>query len=159
MSASNKAWLIIDGYSLLHRDPQLKALAGSKLELARDLLVRTVEQLANQLAQRTTIVFDGRGGGISRAISTTSLEILFTPTRYTADTVIERLVSSHKTPAEILVVTSDRAERDTVSAAGADSLSSGDFLSLCRTRQAAISQRSRARKARNPTIGEFFPPQ
>ena len=149
-------WLIIDGYSLLHRDPELKPLLRGRLESARQLLVRKVERCLDGLAERATIVFDGKGGRAEQALATLpQIEILFAPGHLTADTVIERLVTAASEPERIRVVTSDRAERQTVSAAGADSMSCGDFLDYFQ--RCTQAPRARNRGGAKSTLGDFFP--
>lgn len=159
MSHEGVHWLIIDGYSLLHRDPQLKPLLRQRLELARQRLIRKIEPVMGDWADRITIVFDGRGDRGEADPLDTAIEVFFAPARYTADTVIERLVYAAPDPATVLVVTSDRAERETVSAAGADTLSCGDFLDRLAREEAR--GRSRAATPRHNSaggsLGDHFP--
>lgn len=160
MSPGAVQWLIIDGYSLLHRDPDLKPLLRQRLELARQRLIRKVEPVMGDWADRITIVFDGRGdrGGTDSLDS--AIEVFFAPARYTADTVIERLVHAASDPAAVLVVTSDRAERETVSAAGADTLSCGDFLERLARDEARGRSRSsgpRTHGGVSGSLGDHFP--
>lgn len=155
MKAGALDWLLIDGYSLLHRDPVSKPLLGRDLGLARQLLVRRVEGIAAHWAPRVTLVFDGRGrgGAGDHEPLQTTLELYFAPTQLTADSVIERWVYSHPAPERILVVTSDRAEIQTVTAAGAQYLGCDDFL-------ARAPQAPRARPAKQMSgsrLGDFFP--
>ena len=124
-------WLIIDGYNLLHQEGELAALLRTDCHLARNRLVRMAEATAQKMAAQTTIVFDGREAGADAALTGKYLEIYFSPANLSADTVIERLVCKHASPGKILVVTSDRAECDTVSSAGAHTMSSHEFLARC----------------------------
>jgi predicted RNA-binding protein with PIN domain len=61
--------------------------------------------------------------------------------------------------AEILVVTSDRMERETTAAAGADTMSCGDFLDLCERTRSELSRQAGARhgKSSGSKLGDFFP--
>ena len=57
-------WLIVDGFSLLYRDEKLAAvLRAGRLFEARRLLVQRLDRIAGALAERTTVVFDGRREG------------------------------------------------------------------------------------------------
>ena len=123
--------IIIDGYSLLHRDERLKKSLRDGLAVARQQLVRLVERSAGHLANRVTIVFDGQSAGSDDALAFAGFEVVFSPAGASADSVIERMVHEAPEPARVLVVTSDLQERRTVAAAGADSLSCGDFLARC----------------------------
>ena len=124
-------WLIIDGYNLLHKVPELARMLGTDIQGARHRLVRMVEGAALSMAQQTTIVFDGREAGSDPALTSKHLEVYFSPGNLSADSIIERLVCKFESPEKILVVTSDHAECDTVSSAGAHTMSSEEFLQRC----------------------------
>jgi len=148
--------LIVDGYSLLHRDSELAPLLDANLPLARQRLLRKIEPAASALAENALVVFDGRQGGPDEGYSSPTLEVLFAPAGKTADDVIEQRVLRDSHPGEIVVVTSDRSEQETVTAAGAHAMSCAAFLDLCRgdLRQKARSSR---RPSRGNTLGDFFP--
>ncbi len=152
-------WLIVDGYSLLHRDPELKKILTRDLGTGRQQLVRRLEEVAASLADRITIVFDGQGAGSGSDSASDVVEILFSPSDKTADTVIERLAVESPDPATTLVVSSDRRERETVMAAGCQSMSGGEFLELCASHRRQILQRGKGqnRPAPRNTLGDFFP--
>lgn len=149
------AHMIIDGYSLVYRDEALAGLARRNLALARHRLVRLAEGLVGRVVDRVTIVFDGIERGRGEGYEGSGVEVLFAPAYLTADGLIERMVASSKDPAALLVVTSDRMERETVSAAGAETLSCGDFM-LQYGPDAPRAGRSRAAGGRG-TLGDFFP--
>ena len=153
-------WLIVDGYSLIHRDPELRSLPAVNLMAARERMIRKIESVVGALAEKITVVFDGRDdpGGSEDVIA--GVQVLYSRNGMTADTVIERLVHAHAQPGEILVVTSDRRERETVMASGADTMSCSNFLDLCRqTRSRMLPRTSTSRSAsfKGPTLGDFFP--
>ncbi|MBU0679307.1 MAG: NYN domain-containing protein [Verrucomicrobia bacterium] len=152
-------WLIIDGYSLLHRHPQLAHLLGSNLSLARQRLLREMEELAGTIAERLTLVFDGRqAGGPDNEFGSQLVEVHFSPSNMTADTVIERFVTESDNPDAITVITSDRDERVTVSAAGAHTMSCTDFLEDCAARRkSSAKRRIRQKPPEGPTLADFFP--
>jgi len=81
-------WLIIDGYSLLHRDPELKHLLPGRMAEARSRLIRKLETGAGIQADKVTVVFDGQTGGLSHEPGTTATEVFFSPGNPTPDTVI-----------------------------------------------------------------------
>jgi len=157
MTAQTIEWLIIDGYSLLYRDHQTRATLGRNLQLARHTLIRSIERGAGSIAKKVTVVFDGRGEQISQDDLPCPIEILFAPGHLTADSVIERMVASAPNAASIMVVTSDRHERETVMAAGATSMSCGSFLEMCAREDARLQRPSPGRKKLKPTIGDHFP--
>lgn len=153
-------WLIVDGYSLLHRDDDARACFPHDLFMARHRLITTVAGSPFAAAGRVTIVFDGnREGGISEEGLSVGVEVLFAPGHRSADEIIERLVGQSREPEKILVVTSDRLERDVVSSRGAQTMSCGLFLRQCQSSARARPGRLRSRNRRCPpgSLGEFFP--
>jgi uncharacterized protein len=105
------------------------------------------------------VVFDGTGKGRETEAGRSSVEVVFSPGHHTADTVIERLVHEAPDPGGILVVTSDRAERETVDAAGAHSMGCGDFLVWCDQQRHALASTAGVLRRKTPksTLGDFFP--
>ncbi|OGV42582.1 MAG: hypothetical protein A2X46_04775 [Lentisphaerae bacterium GWF2_57_35] len=148
-------WLIVDGYSLLYRDPsQMK----SDLASSRQHLIRHLEAVSGFFAERVTIVFDGRTPMQEPDFHSRTVEIVFSPGDKTADTIIERLVHESPSPAGILVITSDRMERETVMAAGAETMSCGDFLDQCK-RYEKRRPTPYPKPPSGHTLGDFFPKQ
>lgn len=151
--------LIIDGYSLLHRDARTRALLGRSLALARRSLLEQLERHGAAMADAITVVFDGKGGQTGPAFESRHVGVVFSDSARTADTVIEQFVHSHPQPGSLWVVTSDRLERETVEAAGANSMSCGEFLERLQTCSVATSRRISAPSARlRPTLGDLMPP-
>lgn len=148
--------LIIDGYNLLHQDPKLAALLRSDLMAARQRLVRKVENTAHRMAPKTIIVFDGQEAGIDDSLTVRHIEVCFSPSNCSADTIIERLVCRYAAPEKILVITSDHAEHETVSSAGAQVMSAQEFLAQCE-RDSRRSIPSAMRPGERPTLGDLFP--
>jgi len=151
--------LIIDGYSLLHRDPETKQIAASNLRRARETLIEKISRTATALATHVTVVFDGQERSGSAPGGLQSIEILYSPAHLTADTVIERIVHSAGNPENWLVVTNDRRERETVMATGVHTMSCAVFLEEC-TRLVRHQQQTIKRQAvkqSGPKLGDFFP--
>ncbi len=149
-------WLIIDGYNLLHINSELAALLNSDIHLARQRLVRMVENTAHRMAPQTTIVFDGRESGQDDSLTAKHLEIYFSPANLSADSVIERLVCRYKQPEKILVITSDHAEHETVASAGAQVMSSEEFMSQCQ-RDSGKDIPKQTPPGQEPKLGDLFP--
>jgi predicted RNA-binding protein with PIN domain len=108
--------LLIDGYNLTHKIPQLSA---PTLEASRAALVRFIETHRPQGSARNdvTVVFDG-----SEDVCGSSLHgqtrVLFSKGE-SADDLIKRLVTDAPRPADMVVVTDDRALAQYVGALGA----------------------------------------
>lgn len=149
-------WLIIDGYNLLHKVPELARMLGADIQGARHRLVRMIEGTALGMARQTTVVFDGREAGSDPALTSKHLEVYFSPGNLSADSIIERLVCKFESPEKILVVTSDHAEHDTVSSAGAYTMSSEEFMAKCET-DAKKTVTKRIPLSKQPKLGDLFP--
>jgi predicted RNA-binding protein with PIN domain len=150
-------WLIIDGYNLLHQCEALVEIAKRDLLSARQGLVRLTESAALQMAHQTTIVFDGREKGIDPSLTSKHLEVYFSPGHLSADSIIERLVCKVPNPERLLVVTSDLAERTTVSGAGAHTMSSREFMERCQQAQKKVIPKQTP-PGKEPKLGDLFPP-
>lgn len=92
--------------------------------MARGRLVERLRVLHDFERLRVSIVFDGRGGDIAieRPTRHNTFSVLYTPGGMTADDLIEQLATQARQPASVFVATADRAERDTIEAAGARAL-------------------------------------
>jgi predicted RNA-binding protein with PIN domain len=151
--------LIIDGYSLLHRDPEFATLRDQHLRLARERLIRKIDRLATALAPRVELVFDGRAEGGRSPADTNAIHVLYSPGHKTADTVIEQLVHEDPDPSGVCVVTSDRLERETITAAGAQAMSCTAFLEHLAKENRTVERAARPTPGRaSPfTLGDRFP--
>jgi len=154
-------WIIIDGNNLVHSDRE--GLFGDHVadfDGARFGLARVLDELAGELAGKVTVVFDGTVGGKDEAFQSSELQVVFSPADMTADGVIERMAAQAQDPGSILVVSSDRAERDTVTAAGALTMSCQNFIELIKECRRTLSrQLAKRAKRRTPgqSLGDFFP--
>ena len=122
--------ILIDGYSLLHNWPELAPGAARHSAAAREALVARLTQYRDSTHTPLTIVFDGQGApaGTPKLPSTREVEILFSPAGKTADELIERAAYRLKPYGEVLVVTDDYAERDTVIGFGGLASSCATFI-------------------------------
>ncbi len=121
-----RAWVLVDGYSVLHSWPQLQQMVGRSLERRREALVNVLNQYADHSGRRVTVVFDGYAAKFKPELlaeARQGIEVLFSNQGKTADDVIERLVAESPDSSSILVVTSDNRERQTVETLGAESIS------------------------------------
>ena len=124
--------ILVDGYSLLHQWPELAAGAARHSERARDALVEMMQQYQDACGTPVTVFFDGQGARRRRPEKTSreAVEVLFSGTGQTADDLIERAAFRFRDYGEVLVVTDDFAERDTVSGFGGSVASCANFILL-----------------------------
>lgn len=108
--------ILIDGYSLLHAWTDLAPGSSRFSAAARDALIRKLTVYRDATHTPITIFFDGASAppGTPRPVSSPDLEILYSKAGQTADDMIERTAFRMKPYGEVLVVTDDYAERDTV---------------------------------------------
>lgn len=124
--------ILVDGYSLLHNWPELAEGAPRHSEAARDALVEMLTQYQDANGTPVTVFFDGTGArrGKPKNQSVGAVEILFSRSGQTADDLIERAAHRFQEYGEVLVVTDDFAERDTVSGFGSSVASCSNFICM-----------------------------
>jgi predicted RNA-binding protein with PIN domain len=118
--------ILVDGYSLLHSWPELLRGRAPHTSAAREELVRRLTRYQDASGTPITIFFDGsRPRTGMRDASHETVEVLYSSAGQTADQMIERAAYRFRPYGEILAVTNDNAERETV-------LSLGGFAASCR---------------------------
>ena len=112
--------ILVDGYSLLHNWPELAPGWPRHSAAAREELIRRLTLYQDAIQTPITIFFDGGGApaGTPAASSTPDLEVLYSRSGQTADDLIERAAYRFGPYGEVLAVTDDQAERDTVISLG-----------------------------------------
>lgn len=108
--------ILIDGYSLLHNWPEIAPGRARHSAQARDELIQRLTLYRDAIGTPITIFFDGGGArpGTPAATSTPELEVLYSRSGQTADDMIERAAYRFRDYGEVLAVTDDIAERETV---------------------------------------------
>jgi predicted RNA-binding protein with PIN domain len=122
--------ILIDGYSLLHSWPELAPGKARHSAAARDELIHHLTLYRDAVGTPITIVFDGANADrrLSTIESTSDVEILYSRAGQTADQIIERVTHRLSPYGEVLAVTDDNAERDTVIAMGGMASSCQNFI-------------------------------
>src|SRR5205085_8812925 len=112
--------ILVDGYSLLHNWPELAPGRPRHSAAARDELIQRLTKYQDAIETPITIFFDGGGAptGTPAPSSTPELEVLYSRSGQTADQMIERAAHRFAPYGEVLAVTDDLAERDTVISLG-----------------------------------------
>lgn len=102
--------IIIDGYNVIHADPELRRSLDRDVEAARDALLERLREYVLRRQVRATVVFDGRGGLIDVSAAVPGrLQVVYTPTGQSADDFIVETVLAARASSYI-VVTSDMAD-------------------------------------------------
>ncbi len=118
---------LIDGYNVAK-------LGWPTLELdqQREQLVLAAENLAKRWNMTMTIVFDGATIQGAHTSTRRRLRIVYSPAGVSADDVLRAEVQAADVAVPVVVVTNDRAIIADVAAAGANTVSSDDFLTILR---------------------------
>ncbi|MCG7410654.1 NYN domain-containing protein [Paenibacillus sp. ACRRX] len=113
--------LLVDGYNMIGAWSELKKLADTKLEEARDRLLDMLTDYQAYSGRRVIAVFDAyRVPGIGATYKQGDVTVSFTKEKETADECIERLVRELKHRRRtIYVATSDMTEQNVIFALGA----------------------------------------
>ena len=108
--------ILVDGYSLLHGWPELAPGKARHSAAARGELIRILTLYQDATGTPITVFFDGTcpRTGASDVSSPGEVEVLFSRAGQTADQMIERAAHRFGPYGEVLAVTDDGAERDTV---------------------------------------------
>ena len=124
--------ILVDGYSLLHNWPELAPGAARHSARAREELVHVLTRYHDVTGEPVTVFFDGAGAppNAPKAESSAAVEVLFSRAGQTADQMIERAAHRFQPHGEVLVVTDDRAERDTVNGFGGSVASCANFIRM-----------------------------
>jgi len=122
--------ILVDGYSLLHNWPELAPRKPRHSAAAREELIQRLAHYQDAIGTPITIFFDGGGApaGTPAPTSTPDLEVLYSPPGQTADDLIERAAHRFSDYGEVLAVTDDQAERDTVISLGGLASSCWNFI-------------------------------
>lgn len=112
-------YLLVDGHSVIFAWPELRALHERRTALARDELVKRLMAYQDASGVRVVAVFDGKGAKATEDSTPGGIQIFYSGTGQTADSIVERLAAKYSGDHEITVATSDHLEQQTVSAFGA----------------------------------------
>jgi uncharacterized protein len=116
-------YLIVDGHSVIFAWPDLNKLHMRRSALAREALIKQLRHYQDWTGVRVVVVFDGKGQKIEATSEPGDVQIFYSRTGQTADTIIERLASKYAKRFQLMVATSDSMERETVEACGTEWIS------------------------------------
>jgi predicted RNA-binding protein with PIN domain len=120
--------ILVDGYSLLHNWPELAPGRSRFSAAAREELIQRLTLYQDAVGTPVTIFFDGQTGGTGVASSRPEVEVLYSHSGQTADDMIERATHRFHDYGEVLAVTDDHAERETVLSLGGMAASCLNFI-------------------------------
>lgn len=153
-------YLIVDGHSMVFAWADLAAMHRSNSASARNLLVSRLAAFQEATGERVVVVFDGRGARVNSQLDDTGIQVVYSKSGQTADSVIERLAANYGKQHELRVATNDRAEQLTVSGFGALCLSAEQLAEEIAQAMNELSKRLRAHNAKGrfhkPRLGDLL---
>jgi len=122
--------ILVDGYSLLHNWQELAPGWPRFSAFARQELIRRLTLYQDFTGTPVTIFFDGSSPrrGTDPPTASHEVEVLYSQAGQTADQLIERAAYRFAPYGEVLAVTDDHAERDTVISLGGLASSCWNFI-------------------------------
>jgi predicted RNA-binding protein with PIN domain len=122
-------FIFIDGYNVINSWPELKKIKDYSYESARNKLLDTLQNYASYKQCKVYLVFDAHKvkGNMEKRHEIDSITVVFTKDGETADGFIERMVNDIGKKVEVMVVTSDWLEQQTIFQRGAVRMSSLEF--------------------------------
>ncbi|MGH8048781.1 MAG: NYN domain-containing protein [Chthoniobacterales bacterium] len=148
MSAPRSRVLIVDGHSMIFQWPELSALHARNGATARDQLVRALTRHQDSTGIHVIAVFDGRGTRTSQDAEEIRIQVFYSKSGQTADSVIERIVATYASKYEIVVATDDHMERTTVESFGASWMSSAQLALELRAADGELEDRIKRLRGR-----------
>ncbi len=141
-------FLLIDGHSVIHAWPELRALnqQAARRHTARDLLLQRMRHYQDMTGERVIVVFDGTQSRSSEEREPGGLQIFYADAGTTADTIIERLVARYAAQFPMRAATADGMIRETVSAFGGHWISPETLRTICDEAEGEMRRRIEARK-------------
>ena len=124
MSDSHPSVLLVDGNNIIHAWPNLLELHRRRKESARNELIKILESLQDFSNHRVVVVFDGRGQKKTEERIPGSVQVIYSSSDASADSIIERLAAGYADKYRIIVATNDIPVQDAVVATGGEAVSS-----------------------------------
>lgn len=138
--------MLVDGYNVVGAWSSLQELVGN-LDIARNHLVETLASYSAYRGFHTTIVFDAYNN-LTPAVTedvTEHLKLHYTEYRQTADSYIEKVCAQLRRVRRVIVVTSDRAQKLTISGFGAEWMSATILEQDVRSAELSMKRKQRSK--------------
>lgn len=121
--------IFVDGYNVINSWSELNERKKYSYEAARKRLIEMMDNYAAYKSCKIFLVFDAHkvSGNLEKQDTIGNITVVFTKDGETADSFIERSVDEIGRKVEVVVVTSDSLEQQTVFQRGAIRMSSIEF--------------------------------
>ena len=128
--ATEKEYLLIDGYNIVFAWEDLRELAAKDIMAARDKLIDMIVDFAGFRNEHVILVFDAYKvrGGRGEVIHVGGIDVIYTKEAETADLYIEKAAHELSKRYKVTVATSDAVEQVIIYGAGAYRMSAQNLL-------------------------------
>lgn len=122
-------YLIIDGYNIINAWEDLKHIAIDDLDAAREKLINIIIEYAEFSGQKAIVVFDAYNvkNSMEKVEKRKYITVVYTREHQTADSYIEKLMTSLSKYDVVKVATNDYAEQQIILGKGASRLSAREL--------------------------------
>ncbi|MBR6535653.1 MAG: TetM/TetW/TetO/TetS family tetracycline resistance ribosomal protection protein [Lachnospiraceae bacterium] len=126
---SGTSYLLVDGYNIIFSWNELKELAASNLDAARNKLLDSMCNYQAMKKCELIVVFDAYRvqNHATETFDYHNIHVVYTKEAETADTYIERFAHEHGRKHYVRVATSDRLEQVIITGQGCHMVSAGEF--------------------------------
>src|SRR5215470_14728327 len=108
MSMQSRAcYLLVDGHSIIFAWSELRKLHARRSSLAREALLKQLRDYQDWTGVRVVAVFDGKGKKVEATSDPAEVQVFYSRSGQSADSIIERLASKYGKRFELMVATSD----------------------------------------------------
>jgi len=140
--------LIVDGHSIIFQWPDLARQHAHKPQSARETLIKMLRTFQDNSDWHVVVVFDGKGASPTEIREPHSVQVFYSKSGQTADSIIERLVARYAGEYQVTVATDDGLERTTVQTFGASAMSSLQLRDDMKTADSSLDDRLRQLRRR-----------
>lgn len=136
------AYLLVDGYNIIHAWDDLKEAAKDNLDAARELLINRMCNYQGFSQCELILVFDAYKvkGGIGSVEKVNGINVVYTKEAETADAYIEKVTHELAKKHRVRVATSDGLEQIIIFSSGAERLPASAFLEEVETAEKQIRE-------------------
>lgn len=137
---SGISYLLVDGYNIIFSWNELKELAATNLDAARNKLLDSMCNYQAMKKCELIVVFDAYRvqNHATETFDYHNIHVVYTKEAETADTYIERFAHEHGRKHYVRVATSDRMEQVIITAQGCHMVSAGEFEQEVKTQEELI---------------------
>lgn len=129
MRRNIKRYLVIDGYNIINAWDELRDTAKDDLENAREKLISDIIEYAEFTGRKAIVVFDAYNvkNSMEKVEERKYITVVYTREHQTADSYIERFITSLSRYDDVRVATNDYAEQQIVLGKGASRISAREL--------------------------------